>query len=108
MPVEKTLFEKSRPGCAGMRPPLPGVAPTHWRDTIPAALLRADVPALPSLAEPEVVRHFTRISRKNYSIDSGFYPLGSCTMKYNPKVNELTARLPGFPMLHPYQSERTV
>lgn len=108
MPLEKTLFEKSHPGRSGMRPPLPGVAATGWRDTIPAGLRRAEAPPLPSLAEPEVVRHFTRISRKNYSIDSGFYPLGSCTMKYNPKVNELAARLPGFAMLHPYQSERTV
>ena len=108
MPVEKTLFEKSRPGRVGMRPPAAGVADRGWQATIPAHLKRQAPPALPELSEPEVVRHFTRISRKNYAIDSGFYPLGSCTMKYNPKVNELIARLAGFANLHPYQSERTV
>ncbi len=108
MPVEKTLFEKSRPGRVGMRVPAAGVADNGWRDSIPAHLRRERALALPELSEPEVVRHFTRISRKNYAIDSGFYPLGSCTMKYNPKVNELIARLPGFASLHPYQSERTV
>ena len=108
MAVEKTLFEKSRPGRVGMRVPAAGVPDRGWLASIPAHLRRADAPALPQLSEPEVVRHFTRISRKNYAIDSGFYPLGSCTMKYNPKVNELVARLPGFANLHPYQSERTV
>jgi glycine dehydrogenase subunit 2 len=63
---------------------------------------------LPELSEPEVVRHFTRISQENYSIDTGFYPLGSCTMKYNPKLNEKVARFPGFANIHPLQPEETV
>lgn len=63
---------------------------------------------LPSFSEPEVIRHFTRLSNQNFSIDANFYPLGSCTMKYNPKINEKTARLPNFALLHPTQSEETV
>lgn len=63
---------------------------------------------LPNVSEPEVVRHFTRLSQKNYSIDSGFYPLGSCTMKHNPRLNELLARLPGFAQAHPYQPKETL
>ncbi|MEB3329136.1 MAG: aminomethyl-transferring glycine dehydrogenase subunit GcvPB [Candidatus Sericytochromatia bacterium] len=108
MPTEASLFEKSHPGRVGLRVPRAGVAPGSWRETLPPALLRQQAPPLPALSEPEVVRHFTRISRKNYAIDSGFYPLGSCTMKYNPKVNELLARLPGFANLHPYQPLSTV
>ena len=63
---------------------------------------------LPGLSEPEVVRHYTRLSQKNYSIDSGFYPLGSCTMKHNPRLNEKMARLPGFADIHPFQPVSTV
>ncbi|MCX5976832.1 MAG: aminomethyl-transferring glycine dehydrogenase subunit GcvPB, partial [Coprothermobacterota bacterium] len=62
---------------------------------------------LPALSEPEAVRHFTNLSRKNFALDIGFYPLGSCTMKYNPKVNEDMAALPGFAQLHPYQPDST-
>jgi glycine dehydrogenase subunit 2 len=68
---------------------------------VPAGQRRARPPALPEIDEPTVVRHFVRLSHLNYSIDGGFYPLGSCTMKYNPKVNEWAARLPGFAALHP-------
>lgn len=106
--MEKLIFEKSHPGRVGMRVPAAGVPATNWQDGIPAALRRTAPAPLPELSEPEVIRHFTRLSKLNYSIDGGFYPLGSCTMKYNPKVNELMARLPGFANLHPYQSERTV
>ena len=63
---------------------------------------------LPELSEPEVIRHFTHLSQRNYSVDSGFYPLGSCTMKYNPKINEEVARLPGFARIHPYQPDSDV
>ena len=66
-----------------------------------AELVRDDIPDFPELAELDVVRHFTRLSQWNYGIDSGFFPLGSCTMKYNPKVNEAVARLPGFAAVHP-------
>jgi glycine dehydrogenase subunit 2 len=74
---------------------------------LPAELLRDDL-KLPELGELDVVRHFTHLSSMNFSIDNAFYPLGSCTMKYNPKVNEDVARLPGFAQLHPYQPEETV
>ena len=67
-----------------------------------------EVIGLPGLSEPEVVRHYTRLSQKNYSIDSGFYPLGSCTMKHNPRLNEKMARLPGFADIHPLQPVKTV
>ena len=63
---------------------------------------------MPSLSELETVRHFTRLSRMNHSVDVGFYPLGSCTMKYNPKVNENIARLPGFANIHPHQNANSV
>ena len=63
---------------------------------------------LPGLSEPEVIRHYTRLSQKNFAIDSGFYPLGSCTMKHNPRLNEKLARLPGLSDIHPIQPERTV
>ena len=77
-------------------------------DLIPAQYLRKTPAELPQLSEPDVVRHFTHLSKLNYSIDSGFYPLGSCTMKYNPKVNEVTVNQPGWRSIHPYQPEATV
>lgn len=75
---------------------------------IPENMQRKSQPRLPELSEVEVVRHFTRLSQMNYGIDSGLYPLGSCTMKYNPKINELLANLPAINMVHPYQNEGTV
>lgn len=75
---------------------------------IPENMQRKSQPKLPELSEVEVVRHFTRLSQMNYGIDSGLYPLGSCTMKYNPKINELLANLPAINMVHPYQDEGTV
>jgi glycine dehydrogenase subunit 2 len=72
---------------------------------IPDSLIRAEEPNLPEIAELDLVRHYTNLSRKNFSIDTHFYPLGSCTMKYNPKVNEVTAGLSGFRNAHPYQGE---
>jgi glycine dehydrogenase subunit 2 len=71
------------------------------RPAIPASLLRDDIPGFPELGELEVLRHFTRLSHRNFGIESQFYPLGSCTMKYNPKVNEMVARFPGFALIHP-------
>ena len=71
-------------------------------------MLAAAPPALPELSEPQVVRHFTNLSQLNMSVDTHFYPLGSCTMKYNPKRNERVARMPGFADLHPYQPEATL
>ncbi len=102
--LEKTIFEISSPGRTGFRYPDPDVPQAPG---LPDALLRKELP-LPELSEPDVVRHFTNISKNNYFIDSGFYPLGSCTMKYNPKINEKTARLPGFTLTHPLQPIETV
>ena len=95
----KLIFEKSRPGRRGGAPPRYDVAPAD----VPADLRRARPPRLPELAEPELLRHFTELSTRNFGIDTGFYPLGSCTMKYNPRVNERLVTLPGFRDLHPYQ-----
>ena len=96
--TQPTLFELSRPGRGGGKVPHP---PRNALDRIPAEQRRSVPPALPELAEPEVARHYVNLSQLNHAIDTGFYPLGSCTMKYNPKVNEWAARLPGFANLHP-------
>src|SRR5438874_544994 len=97
----KLIFEKSQPGRRGGELPRPDVPPAE----VPAELQRARPPRLPELAEPEILRHFTELSTRNFGIDTGFYPLGSCTMKYNPRVNERLVMLPGFRDLHPYQDE---
>jgi len=96
--LQPTLFERSRPGRGDGKIPHP---PKDALDRIPDAARRATPPALPELNEPEVVRHYVNLSHLNYAIDTGFYPLGSCTMKFNPKLNEWAARLPGFANLHP-------
>ncbi len=101
--VEPTIYELSSPGREGVRFPESDVPATD----LPAELLRTELP-LPELAEADVIRHFTRLSQLNHGVDTGFYPLGSCTMKYNPKVNEETARLSGFANIHPFQPEATV
>jgi len=93
-----TVFSKSVPGREGVWPRQPKTDPV---DFIPANLLRDGTPNLPSLSELDVVRHFTSLSTKNYGVDGNFYPLGSCTMKYNPKFTEEVAALPGFARLHP-------
>jgi len=99
---EPLVFERSVPGRIGASLPSAGVPETDPTDEIPAELLRGPIEHFPSLSENEVVRHYVRLSQTNHSIDSGFYPLGSCTMKFNPKVNEWAARLPGFADAHPY------
>ena len=96
--LQPTLFERSRPGRGGGKIPHP---PADALDRIPAGARRAMPAALPELAEPDVVRHYVNLSHLNYAVDTGFYPLGSCTMKFNPKLNEWAARLPGFANLHP-------
>ena len=101
---EPTIFELSSPGRTGVTFPQPDVPRFDLPDE---SLLRDDLP-LPELAEVDVVRHYTALSRYNYSVDTGFYPLGSCTMKYNPKINEDTCRLPGFLFTHPLQPIETV
>ena len=96
--LQPTLEDLSRPGRGGGTIPH---APAGALDGIPAGQRRIAALALPEINEPEVVRHFVNLSHLNYSVDGGFYPLGSCTMKYNPKINEWAARLPGFASLHP-------
>lgn len=100
--AEAQIYEKSSPGRRAVRFPQPDVPHVP----LPAGLERTSLP-LPEMGELEVVRHFTRLSQLNHSINTGFYPLGSCTMKYNPLVNEETARLPGFAGLHPLQPIET-
>jgi glycine dehydrogenase subunit 2 len=101
--TEPLIYELSRPGrCAATLPAL-DVPPAD----LPEGLVREDLP-LPEVGEADLVRHYTHLSQMNYAVDTGFYPLGSCTMKYNPKINEDMARLPGFVHLHPYQDEETV
>ncbi|KAF1080174.1 MAG: Glycine dehydrogenase [decarboxylating] (glycine cleavage system P2 protein) [Candidatus Rifleibacterium amylolyticum] len=105
--AEPLIFDLSKDGCRGFTLPALDVPEVDPADHIPARFLREELP-LPSMSELDVVRHFTRLSRLNHSVDIGFYPLGSCTMKYNPKVNENMARLPGFANLHPQQPEESV
>ncbi|HOD44024.1 MAG TPA: aminomethyl-transferring glycine dehydrogenase subunit GcvPB, partial [Anaerolineaceae bacterium] len=100
---EPTIFELSSPGRQGVRFPEADVPHTQ----LPHGLLRSNFP-FPELSEVDVVRHFTHLSRLNYCIDQGLYPLGSCTMKYNPRVNEDAARMPGFAFTHPLQPVETV
>ena len=97
---EDLLFEQSRPGRRGAELPEPDV-PAADVTTLLGSLARDDLAALPELSEVDVVRHFTRLSTWNAAVDLGLYPLGSCTMKYNPKLNERIARLPGFAQAHP-------
>lgn len=96
--TEKTIYELSQPGRKGFRYPDSDVPETPPPD----GFLRQSI-KLPELSELDVIRHFTNLSHMNYSVDGGFYPLGSCTMKYNPKINEQAARIPGFAGTHPYQ-----
>jgi glycine dehydrogenase subunit 2 len=105
--LEPLIFEKSSPGQKGYSLPEPEVQAGELSKLIPPEMLRESL-NLPELSELDVVRHFTRLSQKNFSVDTEFYPLGSCTMKYNPKVNEEAARLPGFAELHPLQDDASV
>ncbi len=98
------IFERSEPGRRGVEFPALDVPETE----LPAGLRREASLNLPEVSELEMVRHFTRLSQKNFAIDIGFYPLGSCTMKYNPKVNDAIANLSGFQDLHPYQDPATI
>jgi glycine dehydrogenase subunit 2 len=97
----KLIYEKCQPGRRASAVPNHDLPPGE----LPDELRRAEPPRLPELAEPEIVRHFTELSTRNFGIDTGFYPLGSCTMKYNPRVNERLVSLPGFRDLHPLQEE---
>lgn len=106
--VEPLIFEKGASGRISALMPECDVPSLPVEELIPASFLRKLPPLLPEVNEPEVARHYTRLSLLNFGVDTGFYPLGSCTMKYNPKINEYAARLSGFARLHPYQSEDQV
>ncbi len=93
------IFEKSRPGRRAGKVPVPDLPVPE----VPAGLRRASPPRLPEVPENEIVRHFTALADRNFGIDTGFYPLGSCTMKHNPRVNERVVGIPGFRDLHPLQ-----
>ncbi|MGN6516466.1 MAG: aminomethyl-transferring glycine dehydrogenase subunit GcvPB, partial [Rhizomicrobium sp.] len=97
------IFELGRPGMTGVD--IPEVQMSEARL---GGMRRKSPVGLPGLSEPEVIRHFVRLSQLNYSIDAGLYPLGSCTMKHNPRLNEKMARLPGFADVHPLQPQQTV
>ena len=104
--MEKLIFEYSKEGKKGFS--LPDFEYKKIDDLIPEKFLRGKEPELPEVSEPEVVRHFVKLSSMNHHVDKDFYPLGSCTMKYNPKVNDVLSTLPGFTELHPLQPVETV
>src|SRR5207249_2700908 len=101
-----TIYERSAPGRRAGILPACDVPETPIADLIPSRLLRESAPELPEVSEPEIVRHYNRISRRNFDLDTGPYPLGSCTMKHNPRINERVAALPGHARLHPAQDPR--
>jgi glycine dehydrogenase subunit 2 len=102
----KTIFEKCKEGRRAAVLPDAGVPERPLEELIPERLLRTEPPRLPEISEPEIVRHYNRISRRNFDLDTGFYPLGSCTMKHNPRLNERVAALPGHARLHPAQDPK--
>jgi glycine dehydrogenase subunit 2 len=98
-----TIYERSIPGRRAFVAPASGVPERPLDELLPPALRRREGPRLPEIAEPEIVRHYNRLSKRNFDLDTGFYPLGSCTMKHNPKLHERVAALPGHAKLHPLQ-----
>jgi len=106
--MTKTLFEKSKSGVRGVKLPQANFDETLLEKVVPENLLKTDKINLPEVTELDVMRHFTTLSNKNFCIEKGFYPLGSCTMKYNPKINEITAGVDGFANIHPEQNDDSV
>src|SRR3982751_4568071 len=102
---ESLLFERSSPGKRGYQLPELDVPEVDAQEALGAEKVRDEIEGFPEVSEVEAIRHFTRLSTWNYAIDLGMYPLGSCTMKYNPRVNELVARTEGLAWAHPYQPE---
>jgi glycine dehydrogenase subunit 2 len=102
---ERLIFEKSTPGRTGYSLPARDVPSASVEQVLPAGLVRDELAGFPELSEVDLVRHYTRLSTWNYGVDTGMYPLGSCTMKYNPKINEAAARIRGFAGLHPLAPE---
>lgn len=105
---EKLIFEKSVEGRVGYTLPEADVPVQDLASLIPQTFLRKEKATLPEVSENEVMRHFVKLSTLNHHVDKGMYPLGSCTMKYNPKINEKTAALAGIAAIHPHQPEETV
>src|SRR5207244_4221219 len=101
------IFELSHPGRRTHYLPECDVPAPHVKDLLPAGALSVDPPPLPEVGEIDLIRHFVNLSAKNMSIDTNFYPLGSCTMKYNPKRHERLAALPGMANLHPLQLDES-
>ncbi|MBU8908996.1 aminomethyl-transferring glycine dehydrogenase subunit GcvPB [Desertibacillus haloalkaliphilus] len=102
------VFELSKQGRIGHSLPEQDIPEEPLDDLLPTEFIRKEEPELPEVSELQLMRHYTALSKRNHGVDSGFYPLGSCTMKYNPKINEDVARYPGFSQLHPYQPEEQV
>lgn len=107
-PEKALIFELSKPGRVAYSLPECDVPELDPAELLPEGYLRARPAELPELSEVDVIRHYTELSRRNFGVDNGFYPLGSCTMKYNPKLNEDVARYAGFAKIHPYQPEESV
>ncbi len=103
---ELTIYERSKEGRRAFVAPAIDVPERQLDELLPPSLRRADGPRLPEVSEPEIVRHYNRLSKRNFDLDTGFYPLGSCTMKHNPKLHERVAALPGHAKLHPLQDPR--
>jgi glycine dehydrogenase subunit 2 len=106
--TEHLIFEKGAPGRRAATMTAMDVPTEDLESIVPTGLLRRKAAPLPEVSEIEIVRHYTHLSQRNFGIDTGFYPLGSCTMKYNPKLNEDMAALPGFAHIHPLQPENTI
>lgn len=104
----KLIFELSSEGRTGYRFPEIDVPVVPLKDQISSSLLRESVPSLPEVSEVDIIRHYNSLSKRNFGVDAGFYPLGSCTMKYNPKINEDVGGFSGFSEIHPLQSEESV
>lgn len=102
------IFELSKQGRVGHSLPNLDIKEQPLESLLPEAYVREEEPELPEVSELQIMRHYTALSKRNHGVDSGFYPLGSCTMKYNPKINEDIARLPGLVHVHPYQPEEQV
>ncbi len=102
------IFELSKPGRIGYSLPEMDIPEVELSDLLPAEYIRQEDADLPEVSELDIMRHYTALSKRNHGVDSGFYPLGSCTMKYNPKINENVARYNGFAHLHPLQDESSV
>lgn len=105
---DKLIFELSKPGRRAFKLPESDIEEKNIEELIPAEFLNNEDLNLPEVSEVDIIRHYINLSNKNYGVDTGFYPLGSCTMKYNPKINEDMANLDGFKNIHPHQPEETV